>query len=286
MSTFGDIERAFADLYAYRWAIDAGVLVFIAAVMAFGFWKGWPQVIWRNRLPVGMVAVPVLAITIWLGWFLGSPLFTNVTVEEEFPFAFTPQVPPDMDRTEVEEIMAGAAKSKFEETEVMPSGADMKRTAGAADETIVLNGAGRAALQEGLEMASAAMEDLDPALMARGIEMIQEAIAGSSNEGQVESEVVRLRVGEFIDTDAFHRGSGQAAIYSGPGGSCLLRLENLDVTNGPALHVYLSLHADPESADDVSRRCEKTWVPGPRQAERKQGQPKLPDTGRHGYIDV
>lgn len=116
MSTFGDIERAFTDLYAYRWAIDAGVLVFIAAVMAFGFWKGWPQVIWRNRLPVGMVAVPVLAITIWLGWFLGSPLFTNVTVEEEFPFAFTAQVPPDMDRTEVEEIMAGAAKLKFEET--------------------------------------------------------------------------------------------------------------------------------------------------------------------------
>lgn len=135
----------------------------------------------------------------------------------------------------------------------MPSGADMKRTAGAADETIVLNGAGRAALQKGLEMASAAMEDLDPALMARGIEMIQEAIAGSSNGGQAESEVVRLRVGEFKDTDAFHRGSGQAAIYSGPGGSYLLRLENLDVTNGPALHVYLSLHADPESADDVKR---------------------------------
>ena len=102
-------------------------------------------------------------------------------------------------------------------------------------------------------MASVAIDDLDPVLMAGGIEMIQEAIAGSSNGGQAESKVVRLRVGEFKETDAFHRRSGQAAIYSGSGGSYLLRLENLDVTNGPALHVYLSLHADPESADDVKR---------------------------------
>ena len=32
MSTFGDIERTFADLYEYWWAIAAGVLVFLAAV--------------------------------------------------------------------------------------------------------------------------------------------------------------------------------------------------------------------------------------------------------------
>ena len=28
MSTFGDLERAFADLYAYRWAFAAGLIVF------------------------------------------------------------------------------------------------------------------------------------------------------------------------------------------------------------------------------------------------------------------
>ena len=32
MSTFGDIERVFADLYPYRWAFAAGVLVFIVAL--------------------------------------------------------------------------------------------------------------------------------------------------------------------------------------------------------------------------------------------------------------
>ena len=30
MSTFGDLERAFADLYPYRWVFAAGIIVFLA----------------------------------------------------------------------------------------------------------------------------------------------------------------------------------------------------------------------------------------------------------------
>jgi hypothetical protein len=35
MSTFGDLERAFADLYPYRWAFAAGLLVFPVASLAY-----------------------------------------------------------------------------------------------------------------------------------------------------------------------------------------------------------------------------------------------------------
>ena len=38
-----------------------------------------------------------------------SSLFTNTTVEEEFPFASTAVVPPDMDRAQVEQVMSGIA---------------------------------------------------------------------------------------------------------------------------------------------------------------------------------
>ena len=85
------------------------VLVFIAAVIAFGVWRGWHRVIWRHRVGLGIVSVPVLAITIWLGWSLGSPLFTNVTVEEEFPFAYAAVVPVEMEMADVEGVMAGMA---------------------------------------------------------------------------------------------------------------------------------------------------------------------------------
>ena len=51
---------------------------------------------------------------------------------------------------------------------------------------------------------------------------------------------VKLNAGQFQDIDSFHKSSGDATIYRGPDGSHLLRLENLEVTNGPDLHVILS----------------------------------------------
>jgi hypothetical protein len=98
-------------------------LVFIAAVIAFEYWRGCHQVIWRNRLPLGVVSAPLLVITIWLGWSLGSPLFTNVTVEEEFPFALNAVVPAGMEREDVEEAMASLAKVSSRVTEAMPGNA-------------------------------------------------------------------------------------------------------------------------------------------------------------------
>ena len=123
MSTFGDIERTFADLYEYRWAIGPGVLVFLAAVAAFGYWKGWHLAIWRRRLQVALISTPFLVLSLWLGWSLGSPLFTNVTVIEEFPFSHTAIVPDDMEQTDVEEIMAGMAKVDDTVVEAMPNAA-------------------------------------------------------------------------------------------------------------------------------------------------------------------
>ena len=64
-------------------------------------------------------------------------------------------------------------------------------------------------------------------------------------------EVRRIKSGDFKDADSFHKGSGQATIYSGADDSLLLRLEELSVTNGPALHVYLSVHENPDSPGEV-----------------------------------
>ena len=58
--------------------------------------------------------------------------------------------------------------------------------------------------------------------------------------------------GRLRDADSFHRGSGGVAIYRLPDGSLILRLEDIRVTNGPALHVLLASHAGPASRDDVA----------------------------------
>ena len=266
MATFGDLERALADLYPYRWAIGAVVLVLIAAFFAFAWWRGWHLWAWRYRKPLGLISVPLLAITLWLGWSLGSPLFTNVTVDEAFPFAATATVPEGMELEEVEEILSGFSKVDTPVMETMPapaaievSAAMASEEAGAGDALVVITPSSRAVMEEGMAMAMKAavadsMEEA-AAMTEEAVAMMEEAIEQSVMAMQPASanEVQAVALGRFKAADAFHRGSGTATIYRTPDGSEVLRLENLDVTNGPALHVVLSTHPDPERSEQVKQ---------------------------------
>ena len=216
---FGDLERLAADLYPYRWAIGAGVLVALAAIGAWGYRQGWHLVLWERRILVSAVGIPLLTIVGFIGYDLGSPLFTNKTVEEEFPFAFAAEVPSDMDREHVEKIMEGIAQVDMEVDEEMPK--DMSGDKPSAISPTATAGPAREPTAEPTAVA-----------VARGTATL-------------------LSSGMFHDQDAFHRGSGTAGIYRGPDGSLLLRLENLDVTNGPDLHVLLSTHPDPQRREDL-----------------------------------
>ena len=266
MATFGDLERALADLYPYRWAIGAAVLVLIAAFLAFAWWRGWHRVVWRYRKPLGLVSVPVLAVTIWLGWSLGSPLFTNVTVDEAFPFAATATVPEGMEREEVEEILSGFSKVDSPVMESMPAPAAIDVSAvmaaemmGEEDAPVVMTAARQADLEEGMAMAMKAVEadsmEEAAAMAEEGVAMMEEAIEQSEMMAQpaAANQVQAVAMGSFKDADAFHRGSGTATIYRTPDGSEVLRLEDLNVTNGPALHVVLSTHPDPERSEQVKQ---------------------------------
>ena len=266
MATFGDLERALADLYPYRWAIGAVVLVLIAAFLGFAWWRGWHLWAWRFRKPLGIVSVPLLLVTLWLGWSLGSPLFTNVTVDEEFPFAASAIVPEGMEREEVEEILSGFSKVDTPVMETMPAPAAMEASVAlasdgteASDAVVVLTPSRRAAMEEGMAMAMKATESdsmAEAAVMAEeAVAMMQETMEQSEMAAQpaAANEVQAVGMGSFKDADAFHRGSGTATIYRTPDGAEVLRLENLDVTNGPALHVVLSTHPDPERSEQVKQ---------------------------------
>ena len=252
MSTFGDIERTFASVYEYRWAIGAATLVFIAAVLAFAYWRGWHRIIIRHKVGFGVAAVPLLAITIWLGWSLGSPLFTNVTVEEQFPFALDAVVPEGMEREDVEMAMAGMAMVDdpiMEEAMPRSSVIDAASAISSGNALVVMTGEEIEALAEGYEMvADGADAGMDAAMVEKGAQMLEPVVMAAV---EPESEVRALKQGDFKDADSFHRGSGQAIIYTTPEGGHLLRLENLEVTNGPALHVVLSPHEDPTRSNEV-----------------------------------
>ena len=61
-----------------------------------------------------------------------------------------------------------------------------------------------------------------------------------------------VKRGRLHDGDSFHKGSGQAVVYRLPDGAYSLRLENLNVTNGPDLYVVLSPNINPMSAAEVT----------------------------------
>ena len=225
MATFGDIERAFADLYEYRFLIGAAFIIAFAAALYVAYRLGWHQFVMRHRMPFIIGGTPVAVVALFLAWSLASPLFTNVTVEEEFPFALNAVVPEGMEREDVEMVMAGMAMVDDPVMEeAMPSPVSI--TAG------TMLGSGMDAEAMAIDGGMAGMEGM---MMA----------------ASPQAEVRQITSGDFKDADAFHRGSGQAIIFSAPGGGHLLRLENLDVTNGPALHVILSPHEDPTRGNEV-----------------------------------
>ena len=248
MSTIGDAELALAGLYEYRWAIGAAILVLVASSLSFAYWRGWHEVVWRNRVPFGIASVPLLAITLWLGWSLGSPLFTNVTVEEEFPFALNAVIPEGMERADVESVMAVMAMVDDRMMdEEMPAASDIDAGAmlAAGKPVTAMSDSDYAALEEGFRMVR---EGTDMDTIKRGAGMMEPVIMANADR---QAEARKVKRGEFRDADSFHRGSGQATIFATPDGLHLLRLENLDVTNGPALHVILSPHQDPTRPGEV-----------------------------------
>lgn len=88
MTIFGDLEQFVAeDLYPYRIPISIGLIVGLAAAIAFSYRMGWHMVAWRHKLATGIVAVAVLAVAIPTGDYFLSPLWERSFLEEESPLA-------------------------------------------------------------------------------------------------------------------------------------------------------------------------------------------------------
>jgi hypothetical protein len=168
----------------------------------------------RRNILIG-IAVVILIPIIVVAWWLLAPLFVDEAVEESLPFTVNATIPPGMTRAEAEQVMAGMAKVDQPVEEAMPAMMMLASRAGGDP------GGGNSAPSPTVAPAD------QPA-------------------------AVQVKAGSLRDADRLHKGSGSAIIYRGPDGSHLLRLEDLQVTNGPALHVLLSPHPDPMSRGDLT----------------------------------
>jgi hypothetical protein len=153
-------------------------------------------------------------------WYLASPLFINRAVDEAFPAA----VPQD---AELQGMSAPELEQLREEfmTALPP-----------AEAIAAMPEPQRQALQD---------EAMRLATHIPAKEMRETMPAVTAAPATPVLEPVLVRRGEFYGADDFHRGSGQALIYRLADGSHLLRLEDFQVINGPALHVILAIDHRP-----------------------------------------
>lgn len=127
-----------------------------------------------------------------------------------------------MDTEVNEEFKAGAAPATAEQRDDPPASTD---TTSAASEN-------RAETRESSRAEQPQAE--------------QPASAAAREEARAEpSDPVRVSAGRFHDVE--YSGTGDAIVYRLEDGSHVLRLENLNVENGPDLHVYAV--ADPDAFD-------------------------------------
>ena len=265
MEFLGSIERFFAELYPHRWPILVLVFLALTGAAGLGYWRGWHQVLWRHRVGLAIVGTPGLAAAVAIGLWLGLPLFTSTTVNEEFPFAETAVVPQNMTMADVEMIMEGMSRMDQPVQEPMPASmADY--LSDVMPESMVKS------MVAATQVANTTPEANATPAATGGGEVAPTAAAAAS----VPAGPVALKSGSFRDADSFHRGSGLATIYQTPDGGHLLRLEEFQTTNGPELHVLLS--QSPGSA--VNGRGQVTGLPGPGQAQGEYWQSELSDPQR------
>jgi hypothetical protein len=95
-------------------------------------------------------------------------------------------------------------------------------------------------------------EDMSLAEVEEAMVAAEDTEVSASDPMPEMTEPVVLVSGEIRGADSFHQGTGTASIYQLDDGSRVLRLESLDVTNGPDLHVYLSPVSAPRTSDEVT----------------------------------
>ena len=171
----------------------------------------------RRQAASVLVLIAIAAPLLYFAWWLGSPLFRTVEVDEAFP------VSAPAEQEDAAQQQAEPAAAADQEAEPATEAAMDRQFPLTANATIP-EGMTRAEAEERMEAAAQAEDPVEEPMM----------------EAMEEPEVVALLTGEFEDGDPFHTGEGTATVYRLADGRHVVRFENFRVRNGPDLRVILT----------------------------------------------
>lgn len=200
--------------------------------------SGGPRFYKRRPVQIGaaVLAIPVLA----LAWWLGSPLFIDEVVNEPFPRAAMAVIPADMTAEEVEMEMLEAEAIDSPAYEDMPEPTTTAAPTPAPSSTTEPDTVERKDTPTDTEPAGTTATTAPPTTAETATTAPTTTAPAEVTPDPQRSGPVPLVTGPLMDGDSFHKGSGQVTLYRLGDGSHLVRLEGIEVTNGPDLHVLLT----------------------------------------------
>jgi hypothetical protein len=174
----------------------------------------------RRGIKIGIISAIVIIIVGAGAFYLVSPLFTSTEVNEPLP---TSAVQSEsfqrfIEMNEEEKMQVAEQMSSQERDEIMSAATKVNNSID---------------------------EPMDQALLEQQQPQPQNTTSTTNTKQNI------LRTGSFVGVgDGIHNAEGIAKVIPLEGGSYILRLENLHVTNGPDLYVYLA--TDKTASDFVS----------------------------------
>jgi hypothetical protein len=174
----------------------------------------------RRGIKIGIISAIVIIIVGAGAFYLVSPLFTSTEVNEPLP---TSAVQSEsfqrfIEMNEEEKLQVAKQMSSQERDEIMSAATKVNNSID---------------------------EPMDQALLEQQQPQPQNTTSTTNTKQNI------LRTGSFVGVGVgIHNDEGIAKVIPLEGGSYILRLENLHVTNGPDLYVYLA--TDKTASDFVS----------------------------------
>lgn len=230
MEVFGHAERLAVRLYPYRLPLGALLLTAAIVLLALGWRRDWGGWLWRRRVAALLVALPLLAVALPVGYYTLSPLWTRTTLYETSPL--------------VAQVATGPlpAPTRVSVTPVPPTATLTPRTATATRPAPTAIATATSMAPAPSATAQPTEERVDPTAEPT-VEPTPPA-EPTDEPTPAPFEPRLLASGALSGADDFHFAEGATLLIESEPGRYVLRLENVSVRNGPDLFVYLSPSAD------------------------------------------
>ena len=249
---FGHLERFAASIYPYRWfiAVVLPLLLTLAGIVSYR--RGWHRFALQHRIVTAAVVVPLLVVSIPVGYYLVSPLWTRTHLEEASPLGVASQsMPPASTPASAPSPQPSSTSSAVEEAASPTPTLAVTAMVPAASTATPLPPLPTAPLSE-----ATATPEPEPVIEPQP-EPTPQPVIEPTPEPEPEPEPTEfvpyvVLAGEFQGADDFHFGSGSALLIAAAVDQHVLRLENFSVQNGPDLFVYLSTSPNGWSEDGLN----------------------------------